>query len=262
MFDNLSKFLADEYSQDLSSWFVGYPVTLTELKPKELSLEPIRADSVVLLKSTDLIIHGEFQTDPDDDIAFRMADYALRIFRKFPNHRLIQVMVYLRRTDSPKVKVTTFRGNNLFHEFRVIRLWEESTAPFLTRPGLWPYAALTNTDDPASVLRAIAQKIDGLNDRRERANLSAVSAVMSALCLEKDTIEQILRRDIMRESAMYQEMQSWARTDAEREVRAEAKREEGQTIALSLLRQGVSYQIITEATGFTIAEIRALEAQL
>jgi predicted transposase YdaD len=122
MFDNLSKFLADEYSQDLSSWFVGYPVTLTELKPKELFLEPIRADSVVLLKSTDLIIHGEFQTDPDDDIAFRMADYALRIFR----------------------------------------------------------------------------------------------AVMSALCLEKDTIEQILRRDIMRESAMYQEMQSWAKTDAER----------------------------------------------
>jgi hypothetical protein len=50
MFDNLSKFLADEYSENFSSWFVGYPVTLTELKPKELSLEPIRVAKEVAQK--------------------------------------------------------------------------------------------------------------------------------------------------------------------------------------------------------------------
>ena len=96
MFDNLSKFLADEYSQDFASWLVGQPIKLVELKSKELSLEPIRADSVVLMKSESLVLHCEFQTDPDVDMPFRMADYALRIYRKFPDRRLVQVVVYLR----------------------------------------------------------------------------------------------------------------------------------------------------------------------
>jgi predicted transposase YdaD len=85
MFDNLSKFLAQEYSRDCITWLIGKPVKLTEL-----SLEPIRADSVILLKSRGLISHTEFQTDPDPEIPFREADYALRIHRKFPRHDLLQ----------------------------------------------------------------------------------------------------------------------------------------------------------------------------
>jgi predicted transposase/invertase (TIGR01784 family) len=96
MFDNLSKFLAQEYSRDFATWLIGKPVKLTELKPTELSLEPIRADSVILLKSRGLISHTEFQTDPDPEIPFREADYALRIHRKFPRHDLLQNVIYLR----------------------------------------------------------------------------------------------------------------------------------------------------------------------
>jgi predicted transposase YdaD len=59
MFDNLSKFLAQQYPQDFASWLVGGSITLTELKPTELSLEPIRADSVILLQSAGLILHGD-----------------------------------------------------------------------------------------------------------------------------------------------------------------------------------------------------------
>jgi predicted transposase YdaD len=120
MFDTLSKFLADEYSQDLSSWLIGKPIKFTELKSKELSLEPIRADSVVLLKSRKLILHGEFQTDPDPEIGFREADYGLRIYRKFPNRRLVQVVIYLRQTNSPLVYETEFRANQLVNTFQVM----------------------------------------------------------------------------------------------------------------------------------------------
>ena len=159
MFDNLSKFLAQQYPQDFASWLVGKPIKLTELKPTELSLEPIRADSVILLKSKRVIVHCEFQTDPDPDIGFRMADYNLRIYRKYPNNRLVQVVVYLRKTTSPAVYCTAFQANRLIHEFQVIRLWEQPTAPFLERPGLWPYAALTQTNDSADVLQEVARKI-------------------------------------------------------------------------------------------------------
>jgi predicted transposase YdaD len=136
MFDNLSKFLAQEYSRDFATWLIGKPVKLTELKPTELSLEPIHADSVILLKSRGLISHTEFQTDPDPEIPFREADYALRIHRKFPRHDFIDF----------------FEAKRFRHEFNVIRIWEQPTEKFLKYPGLWPYAALSNTSDPIASL--------------------------------------------------------------------------------------------------------------
>ena len=53
MFDNICKFLAENFRDDLVTWLLGKPVKLTELKPTELSNEPIRADSLILLQSDD-----------------------------------------------------------------------------------------------------------------------------------------------------------------------------------------------------------------
>ncbi len=60
MFDNVCKFMAETCSADFASWLLGEPITLTELKPSELSLEPIRADSLILLQSEQLVLHLEF----------------------------------------------------------------------------------------------------------------------------------------------------------------------------------------------------------
>jgi predicted transposase/invertase (TIGR01784 family) len=250
MFDNLSKFLAQQYPQDFASWLVGKPVKFTELKPTELSLEPIRADSVVLLKSRKLILHSEFQTDPDLDMGFRSADYSLRILRKYPDHRLIQVVIYLRQTNSPEVYRTTWRGHNLVNEFQVVRLWEQPTAPFLQRPGLWPYAALTDTPDREAVLREISTKIDQLDDRREQANLSAITAVIGGLSLDKAIIQRILRRDLMQESVIYQEWQ------AESEQRG--KVEERRLIAIKMLKDNIPLAQISRLTGLTIEQLQQL----
>jgi predicted transposase YdaD len=46
MFDNVSKFLVENFSEDYATWLLGHPVTFTKLSPTELSLEPIRADSL------------------------------------------------------------------------------------------------------------------------------------------------------------------------------------------------------------------------
>jgi predicted transposase YdaD len=51
MYDSTCKFIALEYSRDLATWLVGKPLDLTEIKPSELSLEPIRADSLIFLES-------------------------------------------------------------------------------------------------------------------------------------------------------------------------------------------------------------------
>jgi predicted transposase/invertase (TIGR01784 family) len=84
MYDNTCKFLAETYPADFASWLLGKPISLTKLEPSELSVEPIRVDSVIFLESLEIILHIEFQTEPDQKIPFRMADYKLRLYRKFP----------------------------------------------------------------------------------------------------------------------------------------------------------------------------------
>ncbi|MFM7600550.1 MAG: hypothetical protein ACKO7R_05015, partial [Pseudanabaena sp.] len=40
---------------------LGEAIALTKIEPSELSVEPIRADSVIFLESTEIILHIEFQ---------------------------------------------------------------------------------------------------------------------------------------------------------------------------------------------------------
>jgi predicted transposase/invertase (TIGR01784 family) len=270
MYDNFSKFLTDEYPQDFSSWLLGEQIAFTELLPKELSIEPIRADSMILLQSLKIILHLEFQTDPDPDMPFRMADYALRIYRKFPDRQLVQVVIYLRKTTSRKVYETRFAANNFVHEFRVVRLWEQETEPFLESTGLLPYAALTDTDDREGVLREVARKIEEIDSRREQGNLMTIAAVMGALSLENDVVERIFRRDIMQASPMYHQLKAWAKEDVERELRLTVEHEIGESvalqerrsIALNLLHQGISLEMIAQATGLSIEQLQQLQQDL
>ncbi len=85
MYDNICKFIAENFKDDLATWLLGSPIKLTELSPTELLSEPICADSLILLQSDDLVLHTEFQTEADKGISFRMLDYRVRVYRRFPN---------------------------------------------------------------------------------------------------------------------------------------------------------------------------------
>jgi len=131
MFDNCCKFLAENFSEDYATWLLGRPVTLTKLSPTELSLEPIRADSLILEQSEDLVLHLEFQTEPDETMGFRMLDYRVRVYRRFPLKTMHQVVIYLKRTKSALVYQDSFQLGATTHHYRVIRLWEQSSDLFL-----------------------------------------------------------------------------------------------------------------------------------
>ena len=49
MYDNTCKYLAENFPEDLSSWLLGVRISLVQMQPTELSVEPIRADSMILL---------------------------------------------------------------------------------------------------------------------------------------------------------------------------------------------------------------------
>ena len=127
MFDPTCKFLAESFPADFAAWLLGEPITLTKLSPTELSLEPIRADSLILLGSEEVVLHAEFRTDPDLLMGFRMADYHLRVYRRFPRKQMRQVVIYLSPTSSELVHQTVFETTKMRHEFEVIRLWEQPT---------------------------------------------------------------------------------------------------------------------------------------
>jgi predicted transposase/invertase (TIGR01784 family) len=206
MFDPTCKFLAENFSADFATWLLGEPITFTKLTPTELSLEPIRADSLILLDSDDLILQIEFQTEPDPTMPFRMADYRLRLYRRFPNKRVRQIVIYLNLTGSELVHQTLFEIPGMRHEFEVIRLWEQPTEPFLEATGLLPLAVLSKTPDKAQTLRQVAAKIDAIAEKRIQSNVAASAGILAGLILKKEFINQVLRKEIMQQSVIYQEI--------------------------------------------------------
>ncbi len=206
MFDNVCRFLAENYASDFAQWVFGEPKGLTVLTPTELSLEPIRADSLIMLQSEDVVLHLEFQTVPRAAIPFRMADYRLRVYRRYPNKDMRQIVIYLKETGSNLVQQNSFNISGLRHEFQVIRLWEQPTTDLLKFPGLLPLAVLGRSDNRIQTLRQVSSFIDVLQDKREQSNIAAATSLLAGLVLNKDGIRSVLREEIMQESVIYQDI--------------------------------------------------------
>jgi predicted transposase/invertase (TIGR01784 family) len=250
MYDDTCRFLAEHFSADFASWLLGKSVTLTELQPSELSLDPIRADALIFLESEEETLHIEFQTLPKENILFRILDYRVRGYRRDPTKPMHQVVIYLKQTASPLVYETSFTMERTQHEFDVIRLWEQPASLFLQYPKLIPFAVLGQSADAEETLRQAAQRVDQISDSTTQANLMAASGILAGLKLEDETIYRILRRDIMQESTVY------------RSIQREAQEEKARTIALNLLRGGVNMNLIASSTGLSIEEVQQLQQRL
>ncbi|MEH2456311.1 Rpn family recombination-promoting nuclease/putative transposase [Nostoc sp.] len=246
-FDNICKLLAENFSSDFATWLLGEPITLTELSPKELSLEPIRADALILLQSEQSILHLEFQTQVDAEIPFRMIDYRLRVYRRFPHKAMHQVVIYLKQTNSDLVQQNTFIIAGTRHEFSVIRLWEQPTELFLRTPGLLPFAVLSSTIDREAVLKQVAREINRMTESINQSNIAASTAILAGLVLDKEVIRRVLRSDIMRESVIYQ--------DILEEGKAEALLE----VASNLFNTGMPLEQIARLTGLSIEQLLYLQ---
>jgi len=250
MYDDTCRFLAEHFSSDFASWLLGESVTLTEIQPSELSLDPIRADALIFLESDQSILHIEFQTLPKGNIPFRMLDYRVRGHRKNPTKSMRQVVIYLRQTRSELVYQTSFTMECTRHEFEAIRLWEQPASLFLQYPGLIPFAVLGESADAEETLRQVAQRVDQIVDPQTQANLMAASGILAGLKLEDEIVYRLLRRDIMQESTVY------------RSIRREGQEEAKRTIALNLLQGGVDINLIASSTGLSLEEVQQLQQQV
>lgn len=206
-YDNICKYLAEQYPRNFARWLFSAESTEIQVLKTELSLEPIRADSVTLLQTSNQILHLEFQTLPPTDtpMPLRMLDYWVRLHRQY-RCPIEQVVIYLKYTTSESAFVEQFVAANTWHRYRVIRMWEQDPQPLLADSALLPLAPLAQTDSPRGLLERVATQVANIESTDQQQNVSACVQMLAGLRFEKNLIRQLFREEIMRESVIYQDI--------------------------------------------------------
>ena len=178
-FDNLCKLLSEKYPTNFASWVLNRPQTTAEVLKTELSIEPIRADSVTFLQLEGRILHLEFQTElkSDPPLPLRMIDYWVRLYRLY-RLPITQVIVLLLPPSSNQIIESSFTVENTSHQYQVIRLWEQNPELFLNDTALLPLASLTATNEPQTLLQQVVGKVNELSTEK-RVEVSAYTQIVA-----------------------------------------------------------------------------------
>ncbi|PSM49146.1 hypothetical protein C7Y66_11030 [Chroococcidiopsis sp. CCALA 051] len=203
--DNICKYLSEQYPESFVNWILGVTTTDANILKSELTVEPIRADFVALLRPQERILHLEFQVEAisNPPLPLRMLDYYVRLYRQY-NRPVDQFVIFLKRTGSTAAYTDEFITDSITYRYRVIRLWEQDPAPLLANPALLPLATLAQADSPNTLLEQVSTQLDMIESREQRSNISACVEILAGLRFEESIIRQYLREDIMKESVIYQ----------------------------------------------------------
>ncbi len=257
-FDNLGKLLAEKYPEQFAAWILGDAPGVVSVLKTELSIEPIRADSLVFLETRDRILHLEFQTrlPSKPPIEFRMLDYWVRLYRQY-QVPIIQVVIVLLPPTAVTVIRDFFQVGETQHRFRVVCLWEQDPEVLLHDPALLPLASLAATTQPEALLRRVAAQIGQLESEQQRQEFSTYTQIFAGLKFKQPLIRQIFREGIMRESVIYQEILQEGRQEG---------RQEGELTLISrqLKRRfgGLAPALEAQVRGLSVDQLEALAEAL
>jgi predicted transposase/invertase (TIGR01784 family) len=257
-FDNLCKLLAEKHPVRFASWVLGQPIESAEVLKSELSIEPIRADSVILLKLQSQILHLEFQVklDSEPPLPLRMLDYWVRLYRLY-RLPIRQVVVLLRPPAEGTVIESVFVLGTTRHEYQVLCMWEQDPSIFLEDIALLPLATLAATQSPEQLLNQVAQRVSTIESTQQRREASAYVQLLAGLRFDKTLIRQVFREDIMRESVIYQEIQQ----EGEERGILKGKLEGEQTVILRQLARrvgDVSPELQSQIQSLSLYQLEAL----
>ena len=163
--DNLCKLLAEQNPQAFASWLLGKPLSAVrsaKILRTELSIEPVRADSLIWLRLPREILHMEFTVSwpKEPPLEIRMLDYWVRGYRLYrvPIHQFVILLRPTRRELPSELRV-----GNTWHRYTVIKLWEQDPTPLLVSPALLPLAPLARADRPVELLKKVIDRVAQIN---------------------------------------------------------------------------------------------------
>ncbi|NEO80139.1 Rpn family recombination-promoting nuclease/putative transposase [Moorena sp. SIO4G3] len=239
-YDNICKYLAENYPADLVRWLHGIEVTEISVLKTELNTEPIHADSLTLLQTANQILHWEFQTLPvsKPSLPLRMLKYWVRLKEKY-DCPIEQVVIFLKFTRSEKVYTNQLVDTNTSHRYRVIRMWEQDPEPFLANPALLPFAPLALSESPTRLLEQVAAAVDRIEEPLAFTNISACTQLLAGLRFDQRLITELFPEDVMQESVIYQKIiqkgHKLGLLEGKREGLLEGRQEEGYSIVIRQL---------------------------
>jgi predicted transposase YdaD len=206
-FDNVCKLLAEKYPADFVRWLTTDDARNIKVLKTELSIEPIRADSVIFIQTSNQILHIEFQTLTlsKPGIPFRMLDYSVRLKRQY-KCPVLQVVIFLQETDDEIAWMQEYVDETTTHHYRSLRMWEQDASLFLGNLALLPLAPLCRTESPRDLLSQVAIEIAKIEVRQNRQDTAGYTEILAGLRFEKSLIRQLLSEDIMQESVIYQDI--------------------------------------------------------
>lgn len=184
------------------------------------------------------VLHLELQTHGDADLAERMLEYAVRLWRRehLPVRSVLVLLRRTRRTPSPSFALDWGDRAVLRFAFDIVQLWQVPQSVVLERPepALWPLAAVmarANVKTATLVAQRITHADLPVGERRE---LVGLLAALAGLRLPRERLLEVLRRDpmireILQESSV---AQGWWEEGRER------GREEGQRELARLALEG------------------------
>ncbi|UFP95795.1 Rpn family recombination-promoting nuclease/putative transposase [Gloeobacter morelensis] len=225
-YDNLCKLLAEQAPIAFATWLLRRPVSTASVLKTELSIEPIRADSVSFLAAEGSILHIEFQIkyDSDPPLPLRMLDYFVRLSRR---HRqpIEQVLVLLREPAGSATIEQEYRSENTLHRYRVVCLWEEDPEPLLADRALLPLATLARAPSAEELLGRVARQLGTIEEPVQRRDIATFATILAGLKFDAGLLAQIFPEGMMRESVIFQQILQEGRKAGQSEGRAEGRAE-------------------------------------
>lgn len=222
MIDDFCKQLVARHPASIGRWVLGLTAAepssaraidtnpTWQLLDRELSSDPLHADSVILLpadpgRSGAPILHLEFQTRPDALMAERMLEYWIRLHRRF-RRPIQQVVLHLKPTASPLARVEQLTIGRTRHHFTSLRLWEQDPAPLLADPALLPLAVLARppSKTPEQLLSQVRQRLQTIADPNQRRRTTSGCQLLAGLSFSQDVIQRLLAMSILEDSSVYQ----------------------------------------------------------
>jgi predicted transposase YdaD len=210
--------LAEKYPDRFASWLLGREITGTKVFKTELSLEPIRADSVTFLRLADRILHLEFQVKvpQNKSMPLRMLNYWVRLYWQH-NLPITQVLIWLKQTNNPAVLETQFQLESVRCGFQVVRMWEQPPELLLQNRALLPLAVLCQSENPTGLLSQVASEVAKIEQPEEREEIIGSTQLLAGLRFEADLIRNLFQGGLMRESTVFQEILQEGRDEGKQE---------------------------------------------
>jgi predicted transposase YdaD len=120
---------------------------------------------------------------------------------------------------------------------------------------------LSRATDKESVLAQVVRELEQITDFREQSNLVAATSILAGLQLNEQTIQQLMRSPVMRESTMYQAILREGRAEGLEQGRTA----EGKALVLKLLTRklgSLSPELTAKVSDLSLERLETLAEAL